>query len=283
MLASPGALWQDCSGVQSGELQAMNCPQCGVLNEPANVACVRCGAALPAASSARGAAAMPVRRVFRDPKRLTKWLIWLLVAGIVCDAVFAISELAQHQLLIRMRDGGFASELELMSAAEANDLRHGIIGIAVMLVVITTIVLFAVWIHRVSSNLHALGTPGLRFTPGWAVGWYFVPIANLWKPFQAMKEIWRASKNPGAWQSETISPVLGWWWFWWIVSSIVSNVSLRMSLRAEALDELISVGPVNIASSVLDVISAIFALLAVKKIGSFQAMAADRSLGAVFA
>ena len=269
----------------------MDCPQCGVRNEPANATCVRCGAALavvatspvPGAAPAPVSTARPTGRPFRDPKRLTQWLRWLLIASIATDAVFAVSELAQHQLLLRMRDGTFASQAEMMAAAEANDFRHGIISVAVMLVVIATIVLFAMWVYRVNSNVHALGSPDLRFTPGWAVGWYFVPVANLWKPYQVMKEIWRASSNPGAWQSETTSPVLGWWWFWWIVSSIVSNVSMRMSLRAEDLDELISVGPINIASCVLDLVSAIFALLIVKKIGDFQARAADRSLSAVFA
>jgi hypothetical protein len=270
----------------------MDCPQCGVRNEPASESCERCGAALSAAatSSAPGTAAVSVAaaakaagRVFRDPKRLTQWVVWLLIGVAIANAAFAVSELAQLQVLVRMRDGGFASELEMISAAEANDLRHGIIGIAVAVINIATIVLFAMWIYRVNSNIHALGSPDLRFTPGWAVGWYFVPIANLWKPYQAMKEIWRASKNPGAWQSETTSLVLGWWWFWWIVSCLLDNISLRMSLRAESLDELISVAPVNIASSVLDLVAAIFALLVVKRIGGFQAMAADRSLSAVFA
>ena len=107
----------------------------------------------------------------------------------------------------------------MMSAAEANDMRHSFISIAAIL---------AYFAHgrrcsRCGSIapvpiVHALGSPGLRFTPGWAVGWYFVPIANLWKPYQAMKEIWRASKNPGNWQAETTSGFLGWWWFWWIIS-----------------------------------------------------------------
>ena len=35
------------------------------------------------------------------------------------------------------------------------------------------------------------------FTPGWSVGWFFVPIMNPWKPFQAMREIWQASAEPG--------------------------------------------------------------------------------------
>lgn len=30
-------------------------------------------------------------------------------------------------------------------------------------------------------------------TPGWAVGFYFIPIALIWKPFQGMSQIWSAT------------------------------------------------------------------------------------------
>jgi hypothetical protein len=269
----------------------MDCPQCGVRNEPANATCMRCGAVLPAvgASPAMGTApalvstSKPAGRVFRDPMRLTQWTQWLLIAVAVLDVVLGASELSQHQLLIRMRDGGFASAEEMTIAAEGNDLRHNVISVAAILLYIGTVVVFSMWVYRASANLHALGSPGLRFTPGWAVGWYFVPIANLWKPYQAMKEIWRASKNPSNWQAETTSPLLGWWWFWWIVSSIAGNISGRMTLRAESLDELIATGPLNIAALVLELVCVFFAVRVVKRIGAFQAMAANRSLSAVFA
>jgi hypothetical protein len=58
---------------------------------------------------------------------------------------------------------------------------------------------------------------------------------------------------------------------------------MRMSLRAEELAELISVAPVNIATSALDSVSAVFALLVVRRINAFQEQAAGQSLSNVFA
>jgi hypothetical protein len=55
----------------------------------------------------------------------------------------------------------------------------------------------AMWLHRAAANLPALGGSELRFTPGWAVGWWFVPLANLVLPVLIMTEIWRAS-DPSA-------------------------------------------------------------------------------------
>jgi hypothetical protein len=268
----------------------MDCPQCGVRNEPANVACVRCGAALPTSAASSVPAALPARgaaapgvRVFRDPKRLTQWTRWLLIAVAVTDVILGASEFAQYQLLTRMRDGGFASDAEMMSAAEANDMRHSFIGIVAILAYVSTVVVFSMWVYRASSNVHALGSPGLRFTPGWAVGWYFVPIANLWKPYQAMKEIWRASKNPSNWQAETTSKGLGWWWFWWIITGIAGNISWRLTLRGDSLDAMISAGLFNIVALALELVCVFLAVRVVKTIGGYQAMAADRSLSAVFA
>ena len=74
-------------------------------------------------------------------------------------------------------------------------------------VTLATFVLFGVWIVRSGKNawlFHQLkrrtaARSGARYhevittTPGWCVGWYFIPIANLWKPYVAMREIVRAS------------------------------------------------------------------------------------------
>jgi hypothetical protein len=49
--------------------------------------------------------------------------------------------------------------------------------------------LFVIWVHRMQANTFALGVLGLRYTPAWAVGWYFVPIVNLWMPYRVMREI----------------------------------------------------------------------------------------------
>jgi hypothetical protein len=46
---------------------------------------------------------------------------------------------------------------------------------------------------------------------------------------------------------------------------------------------MIGIGPLNIASSALDLVAALVAFRVVKRIGGFQAMAMDRSLSAVFA
>src|SRR5262245_61248809 len=130
---------------------------------------------------------------YRDAAALTKWtriFLWLQLAMLV---VAVLSGIAEHGVLVALRDGEFESESAAVAAATANDIRQGLIGLVQFIVVVTSAVLFLRWIHRANWNARALGAQGMEFSPGWSIGWYFVPFANLWKPYQAMREIWRAS------------------------------------------------------------------------------------------
>ncbi|QYO65100.1 DUF4328 domain-containing protein [Leptolyngbya sp. 7M] len=48
---------------------------------------------------------------------------------------------------------------------------------------IATIVLFLVWLYRAHKNLFSLKPTHLDFSPGWAVGWWFIPFLNLVRPY----------------------------------------------------------------------------------------------------
>jgi hypothetical protein len=125
--------------------------------------------------------------IYRPSHRLVKWMTILLVA----NAVICLAALWSGWLEIDLIER--AVEEEITDAeTEANDLRQGMIGLAQFGTRITLIVLICIW-PRANRNARALGATGMRFTPGWCVGWYFVPIMNLFRPYQAMKEIWMAS------------------------------------------------------------------------------------------
>lgn len=89
------------------------------------------------------------------------------------------------------------------------------------------VIVTAMWLHRANANLHAAGIE-MVFSPSWAWGWYFVPIANLFKPYQAMREIWNEShRTPDSFAGNEDS-LLQTWWGCWIVGNILSNVSTRL-------------------------------------------------------
>ncbi len=115
---------------------------------------------------------------------------------------------------------------------------------------LVSVVVICMWIHRAHANLHEMGHEGLEYTPGWAVGWYFIPFANLIKPFQAMRELWNESHSLSDGFAQDAPGNLGLWWGLWLSGNIVGNISTRLYLLDDGsnLDIALYLG---IASSIL--------------------------------
>lgn len=99
---------------------------------------------------------------------------------------------------------------------------------------IATVVFFLIWEYRAFKNLSALKAQNLEFSPGWAVGWWFIPIANLFKPFQVMREIWNESDpeydaDLGFLSTSSTAPtIMGLWWAFFLIFNILSNITSRL-------------------------------------------------------
>ena len=54
---------------------------------------------------------------------------------------------------------------------------------------IVTGIVWLLWLHSSYGLLRYLGTKVTRFSPGWAVGCWFVPFVNLVRPYQVVEEL----------------------------------------------------------------------------------------------
>jgi uncharacterized protein DUF4328 len=214
------------------------------------------------------AAAAPIASIagFRDSGVLTRCLKLFLWLAIILGALSLGSELLQLDLLNEIKAGRTPPREQV----RGNDLRQQIIAIATFVNFVVLIVIFCIWIYRANYNARQLGATGMKFSPGWAVGWYFIPIANLWKPYQAMCKIWQASAAPASWQDQPRGSILPLWWTFFLLSNFTANMSGRLSLRAASTSELIWSSTVSAASSIFDVASNVVALALVSQIYRMQ-------------
>ena len=157
----------------------------------------------------------------------------------------------------------------------------GLVGIVGVLVAFTlgTWIAFLVWMNRAAKNARVL-VPDARFefTPGWCVGWWFVPFANLIKPFHAMKEIYQASqlaneaRDPAGYSAVLaaipVPAVLQLWWGAWVASTIVDRVTSKVeSLGADLL------------STAFTLVAGVLCILVVRSISQLQTQAAAHQAG----
>ena len=197
----------------------------------------------------------------KDPKKLTSLLIVLLWISLGFEVISVLGDSAQMALL---------SNDYTDTQAEANDARQGLIGLGYLGVFIFTGIVFLKWIYRANANSGGFGAQNMQFTPGWSVGYYFIPFINLVRPYQAMKEILQISYNPEDWTYKSVTPLLGWWWGLWLLSGFMGQLVFRLSAGAETIDDLkISTG-LSIAAGALGIPLCLVAIKLIKTIAENQ-------------
>jgi uncharacterized protein DUF4328 len=160
------------------------------------------------------------RTYVREPiVQLGKLLVALLaIAGLV-------SVIQAFQLLGAR---GHASDIVIVTGPGAAYRTQGVVGSQPFAGLASAITLAAgivwlVWQHRGHANLRARGVQNLRFTPGWAVGWWFVPFANLVMPYLTMRELWdNAGMTKTAERGVPRRRPLVVWWFVYLASLLVT-------------------------------------------------------------
>lgn len=85
-------------------------------------------------------------------------------------------------------------------------------GFAYLAGLVGAAIAIPMWMHRCFRNLPALGATGLSWSPGWAAGGWFIPLANFVIPYLVTRELWI---NAGG------EPVPAWsllpaWWATWV-------------------------------------------------------------------
>lgn len=160
-------------------------------------------------------------------QRRAKIVKALLIAGFLLIAVVLVGQLGELQGSISL-----AENVPLTPAASL----YAAATLADALLTFGTVVLFGMWIYRAAANVVAAEVPGFDYSAGWAVGWYFIPFANLVKPFTAMRQIWNASHGGAGDELDVGNGLLTLWWTTWLTSNIATNASVRFSMSTTSPD-----------------------------------------------
>jgi heme/copper-type cytochrome/quinol oxidase subunit 2 len=150
--------------------------------------------------------------------------VWLLTGLLAAGAITTLMVIGSFWLEVGMLERA-QHDAVTITEADASDERQQLVWILDLVVRLVTLVVFAMFLVRTNKNARALSGQPLEVSPGWMVGWFFVPFLNLFKPYVAVREVWERSK--GAEPS-----LLGLWWAAWILSGILGTLA-SYRLRAD--------------------------------------------------
>jgi len=198
--------------------------------------------------------------------KLAVILIWIVLG---LEIITLISDYFQFNLLQKVTNGEHFS----IEAATTNDTRQQFIAILYLVAYIISGVTFIQWFRRAYNNLHQK-VSYLSHTEGWAAGSWFVPIVNLYRPYQIMKELYQEtkeylSKNENSMGQDIPIGPLGLWWGLWIINGVLGQFIFRYSLKAETIEELTTV---TMASMISSLVGIPLALITIKIIKNYAAL-----------
>jgi len=151
----------------------------------------------------------PSRYPWYELQSLASTVRWIVAAW----SLFAVAMAVALALGWKLRSGGLIDLVIAMAEPPALIVLGGL-GIVSGIV-------YLVWIYRASANLWSLPDVGERLRPGWAVGGYLIPLANLVMPYLGMRNL-TAPVHGGA----------GSWWALVLIGEACSRAGNHIGERA---------------------------------------------------
>jgi hypothetical protein len=206
----------------------------------------------------------------------------VLFGVMLCAAVVLSAALANRISVVQDFKAGHFGDI-LTRANDADDFVNGasaFYGLTQLVIV----VLFIIWQFRAAKNNEALDRPAPRFGPGWSIGAWFIPIANLAIPVLIMQDLWRGStptvpRGDPRWRSAKGSWLIGVWWAAWVISLLrfgANNAGLHDSGSLNDIETSNTIALVGVVATAIAAVLAAFVVWTLSR-RQLDALRAQRS------
>lgn len=161
-------------------------------------------------------------------KYLTKICLSLL-ALVFATELFSFVILAYTKIFLNRIENNSITDAELSFSDWIERYGEKIDGFSFLILLLFGIV-YLVWLYKAHVNLSILGAKNLRYSHASVVWWWFIPIACLWKPYSAFKEVIIQSQQLafGSVQSTKFGVFLLIWWLLTFPSSILGHIIIKI-------------------------------------------------------
>ena len=163
---------------------------------------------------------------------------------------------------LRITDRLLASETVSDAELTAIDDRNFAVGVVTLLAWIFAAATFIRWLHGAYQNVDVVAAAERRYGHGWAIGAWFVPFLNLWRPKQIVNDVWRA----GGRDADHAQPgvLLLSWWALWIIADVAIRIAGNSYADAETPEEWRTGTIVWLVGDGLSLVTALLAVAVVR-------------------
>lgn len=166
----------------------------------------------------------------------------------------------------------------LGSSSRAFEQRQEISVIAEWVYIVGAIVAFFFacrFIYRAMRNLHSIQSPAVKISPVWSVGYYFIPIANLFMPANAMSQVYHGTHEAVGESSRQSSPI-PFWWTPWLIAGVPESIADNAGMYGLGAFTLYAL------SSACGIIAALILIRIGRRVADRQALLKHGGIATVF-
>ncbi|MBD0710938.1 MULTISPECIES: DUF4328 domain-containing protein [unclassified Streptomyces] len=202
--------------------------------------------------------------MLRNPNGLSYAVVSLLGVTAVVDTLSLIGDLDLRSRLVDIQEDPAALVSDSTTALT-------LAWSAQFLLFLATTVVFIVWFHRLRLNAEVWAGDLMSRTPGWAIGGWFVPLANFWIPRAVAADIWRASRpDPSAPDGPRELTLLNGWWVCFACHLALNRIGSGQFDRSVGAGELVDATSWLVAGDAAGIVAAGLAILLVRRLTSMQ-------------
>jgi hypothetical protein len=196
-------------------------------------------------------------------------LLWVSAVSAGLTAIFAIQAISAATSW--WNDERFSALDEWVDAEDAYTAFFGLFS----LVSIAVFVLLIIWAYRIHSTSSLLWPYQRKWSRGWTVGAWFIPLANFIIVPLVLQEVWRILRSPrssegtrGGWETQPADGLLTGWWVAYGLGVVLTN-GISVANSDELFDDLSSYTTpmwVGVIGQVFVVVAVVCATLFVRRV-----------------
>jgi hypothetical protein len=206
----------------------------------------------------------------RDPLPLSRFVVLAVAASLAASLIMIPFEAWHFSVIAPLDPARPDPNAAYLPGEQLPSLLVGLGGLLELVTFLVCGFLSLKWVYRVSMNAHAMAG-GMSMTPGWNVGYFFIPIANLWLPFKGLTECWAVSASPADWKSVKTPSLMRGWWSCWIGANAVGWIAFKIQLSAGTVGAAQASDIAVVASNLLGAPASVLFILLVRRLSALQA------------
>lgn len=110
------------------------------------------------------------------------------------------------------------------------------------------------WCYRANHALSEVLHNELKTSAPLAAFWFIIPIASYWKPYEAVREIYQASRDREDWQGSGKTTIIAVWWVFHVVRALTAIAMKFMQMGGADMENTASLQIVALVMTVVLVV-----------------------------